>query len=70
MNYVLTGKAKQVFRLIEIKARREQELKTILKTRACKLSDTATCNVPASIPCNMADCPVWLDNIRPEREGY
>jgi len=57
--FVLSGKAKTVFRIIELAAKREQELANILKTRSCPISKTAVCNKSSNIPCSEARCPVW-----------
>lgn len=57
--FVLSGKAKNVFRLIELKAKREQELELLLRTHSCPYSPTATCNKTDDMTCAQMRCKVW-----------
>jgi len=60
-SFVLSGRAKTVFRTIELKAKREAELNILLKTRSCRYSNTAVCSKPDNITCEKFRCPVWKE---------
>jgi hypothetical protein len=67
-SFVLTGKAKQVFRTIELKAKREEELNEAMKNLSievrkateaekaaehpCPIDGFAKCSVPMEVPCS------------------
>jgi hypothetical protein len=68
--FVISGKAKTVFALIELKAKREQELNEAMNNlsaevkrttgHSCPFDKVARCSKPEDISCGRAGCPVWL----------
>ena len=66
-NFVITGKASTVFRLIELKAKQEEELKLLLKNRQCKYSPGEKCSKPSNrLTCSQSTCEVWMGKLGSE----
>jgi hypothetical protein len=68
MNFVLTGKAKTVFRIIELKAKREQEIALLRgEGNICRYDPAhARCTKPLTTPCIKTDCNTWVELFGPE----
>ena len=58
MNFVISGKAITVFKLIELKAKRQQELESLLAIHSCPVNG-GKCSRPRNESCE--DCPVWKE---------
>ena len=66
-SFVLSGRASNVFRQIELRAKREAELNLLLKNRLCKYSPpTPCCSKPADTTCDQIDCEVWRGKLGSE----
>ncbi len=70
--FVLSGKARQVFRLLELKTQRareaELEQKRLLGFK-CPFDDKARCDVQKDMTCAEARCRVWNELSKRIREG-
>lgn len=61
MNFVLVGKAKQIFKILKLAAERSPEL-----SRTCPFNPKSRCNVPIAEPCS--SCKVWQEAREKEHE--
>lgn len=58
-NFVLTGKAKTVFRLIELKTQRAQQAEREQGRFLCLFRPGERCSSPDSVTCASSGCSVW-----------
>ena len=68
-DFVLAGKAHQVFRILALREECEKKrahLEKALSARVCPLDRSASCTKPKGKHCKEMRCPVWLNNEKEE----
>ena len=65
MDFVLSGKASQVFKWLEIKTRRtleaqRDELNLLQEGHPCWYFQLDECSIPMNLSCRDIDCPIFV----------